>query len=446
MSMESSPNVCVVDDDPVTSESIRERLILEGFGVDLSDRAHKVYKKIQGNRCDIVLCNMCLPDMDGHDLYSRLINEKQSIPPTIFITAHGNIEHAKDLVKRGATDFIAKPFHPDTLISKLKSIPFIPNTNKTDNVTCELGVSPEMLTIQKHLNKLSNYTETPLLITGESGVGKEVVARFLHQQQNSDGPFVAINCSAIPENLFESELFGHEKGAFTGATRTHKGVFEQAHKGTLLLDEIGDMPLFMQAKLLRVMQERNFKRVGGEKDIGVSPRLIFATNKDLEQQVSAGLFRDDLFFRINVVQTIVPSLRSRQDDILWLAERFLKEHNNKYTDNTSSLHYSAKKALLSHHWPGNVRELKHTLERACIMANNPQIMKQDIFPVANTPDRSFGTSSVSLKEYLEALEKDKIQAVLENYGGSINQTAEHLNISRKSLWEKMKKYNIEKNK
>jgi len=270
------------------------------------------------------------------------------------------------------------------------------------------------------------------------------VSRYLHKQQKNPGHFVAINCSAIPEGLKESELFGHEKGAFTGATRIHKGVFEQSHNGTLLLDEIGEMPLFIQVKLLRVLQERTIKRVGGEQEIGISLRLIFATNKNLEEQVKKGLFREDLYFRINVIHTYVPELRKRKEDILWLTDRFIKEHQQNYPDKKITLHDSAKQALLNHKWPGNVRELKHTIERACIMSNNSIIRAHDILINPNKPERSFGTSSTSLKEYLESREKDKIASVLLQHNGCISQSAEHLNISRKSLWEKMKKYSIEK--
>ncbi|MEJ2179162.1 MAG: sigma-54 dependent transcriptional regulator, partial [Gammaproteobacteria bacterium] len=365
-------------------------------------------------------------------------------PPTVFITAHGTVEHAVDVLKLGAADYVTKPFEPESLINILKAITIIPKSAQNDPNKCELGISSSMMAIQKHLNKLARYHTTPLLITGESGVGKEVVSRYLHQQQENDGPFIAVNCSAIPESLIESELFGHEKGAFTGATRIHRGVFEQAHGGTLLLDEIGEMPLFMQSKLLRVLQDRAIKRVGGEEEIDISVRLIFATNKDLEQQVIKGQFREDLFFRINVIHTTIPALRKRKEDILWLSERFIKEHQENYPGVEITLHESAKLALLNHTWPGNIRELKHAIERACILSNNSILREQDILTNPNEPERTFGTSSTSLKGYLESLEKEKIESVLLQHNGCINQSADHLNISRKSLWEKMKKYDIEK--
>lgn len=440
--MDFRPNVCVINDDPVMSESLRHRLSMEGFDVDLYDRAHIAFEGLQQKNCDIMLCDMQLPDMTGIDLYQKIVREERDVPPFVFMATHDAHETEVGLLEYGETHFVTKPFDHAILISKLKAITVIPSS--ADNIECVLGISPVLLAIQEHLKNLSRYHETPLLITGASGVGKEVVARYLHQQQKTDGPFVAINCAAIPESLIESELFGHEKGAFTGASKTHKGVFEQANNGTLLLDEIGEMPLYLQVKLLRVLQERTIKRVGGEQDIGISLRLIFATNKDLAEQVKKGQFREDLYFRINVIHTFVPELRKRKEDILWLAERFIKEHQNNYPGEKIILHESAKHALLNHPWPGNVRELKHSIERACIMSNNSTIRDHDIRANPNRPERSFGTSSTSLKEYMESRERDKIKLVLSQHNGNISSSAKHLNICRKSLWEKMKKYSIDK--
>lgn len=446
MNLETSefiPTVCVIEDDPIMGESLRQRLSMEGFDVDIYDRADAAYQGLQHQDCDIILCDIRLPDMNGIEFYQKLIDDDLQVPPIVFMTAHGSVEHAVGVMKLGATDYITKPFRPDELIDRLKAITIIPQTNKND-CECELGVSSSMLSIQKHVKNLARYRETPLLITGESGVGKEVVACYLHRQQANSGPYVAVNCSAIPESLIEAELFGHEKGAFTGASKTHKGVFEQAHGGTLLLDEIGDMPLFMQAKLLRVLQERSIKRVGGEQDIPISSRLIFATNKNLEELVKKGLFREDLYYRINIIHTSVPALRKRKEDIIWLAERFIKEHQENYPEMPVTLHESAKRALVQYSWPGNIRELKHNIERACIMSNNGIIREQDITPNESQPNRVFGTNSSSLKSYLEILEKEKIEAVLLQNDGCIRKTAEDLNICRKSLWEKMKKYGIKK--
>jgi len=439
--MNQLPNVCVVEDDEVMGESLRARLSMEGFNVDLCRRAQEAYEKISRQYCDILLCDIRLPDMSGGDLFLKILKNVSHVPPTVFMTAHGTVEHAVDLLKMGAQDYITKPFDPQSLIQKLKSI----NNVYFDNPAHpQLGVSPEMKSVEKQLNKIARYTATPVLITGESGVGKEVIARRLHNLQADSAAFVATNCTAIPENLIESELFGHEKGAFTGAVKTHKGVFEQAHGGTLFLDEIGDMPFFLQSKLLRVLQQKSFKRVGGEKDIQVSVQLIFATNKNLQKLTDEGNFREDLFYRINVMHIHVPPLRDRKEDILWLCDLFINEHGKNYPGKQLSLDDSAKDVLLNHHWPGNVRELEHTIERACILCNGPVIKARDVLP--NTPERSFGTSSIPLKEYLESLEKEKIHSSLLKHDWCINLTAGTLNISRKSLWEKMKKYNLEKAK
>ena len=440
-----TPSICVIEDDPIMGEALRQRLGLEGFEVDLYDRAHTAYDKLRHDCYDIILCDILLPDMNGADLYHKLFDDKGKVPPTIFMTAHGTVENAVTLLKLGATDYITKPFNPETLISKLKSISLtIGKPTHDKHNTNKLGISPPMSAIEQHLNKLAQYYETPLLVTGETGVGKEVVARYLHHLRPDRGPFVAINCSAIPESLIESELFGHERGAFTGASRKHKGVFEQAKGGTLLLDEIADLPLFLQAKLLRVLQEHTVKRVGGEQDVEISTRLIFATNKDLEQQVENGQFREDLFFRINVVHTLIPPLRERKQDILWLAERFINEHQQHYPGANISLHESAKRALIDYHWPGNVRELKHAIERACIMCEVNIIRAHDISTHASAPGRVFNSGNTSLREYLESLEKEKIESVLVQNSGNVSKSAAQLDICRKSLWEKMRKYNIEK--
>lgn len=436
--------VCVVEDDAVMGAALRDRLTMEGFMVDWCQEAHQAYDIVLNNCCDILLCDILLPDMNGADLYHKLLKETLHVPPTVFITAHGSITNAVDLLKLGATDYITKPFDPKVLVDKLKSISSCLSHHARDRCSPQLGISSTMQMIEANLSKLAHYKETPLLITGESGVGKEVVAQFLHKLQSKHAPFVAINCSAVPESLIESELFGHEKGSFSGAIKIHKGVFEQANGGILFLDEIGDMPLFMQAKLLRVMQERSFKRIGGERDISVSLRVIFATNKDLEQMTQEGNFREDLYYRINVIHIHIPPLRERKQDIMWLSKLFLREHQNKYPDNNLSLDQSAKEALLSHNWPGNVRELKHSIERACILSSASTIRAQDLIPTS--PERTFSTNNISLKEYLESLEKEKIHSVLLEYNWCMHQTADQLNISRKSLWEKIKKYGIKKQK
>jgi DNA-binding NtrC family response regulator len=279
-----------------------------------------------------------------------------------------------------------------------------------------------------------------VLVTGESGVGKEVVARALHAAGNGNAgrPFIALNCGAITESLMEAELFGHERGAFTGAVKEHRGAFEQASGGTLFLDEIGDMPLAMQTKLLRVLQERCLVRVGGEKSIPVDFRLICATHRDLKQLVEQGGFREDLYYRIHVVQIDIPPLRERREDILWLAERFLDELAPDAAPR--SLAADAAGALLRHDWPGNVRQLRHCLERASIFAEGPVLGVED---VGGEPAKvGAGETASTLAEHVAASERTHILEALAANGGRINETAAQLGISRKNLWEKMKKHGL----
>jgi DNA-binding NtrC family response regulator len=287
--------------------------------------------------------------------------------------------------------------------------------------------------------------DVTVLITGETGVGKEVVARRVHELGRG-GPFFAVNCAAIPEGLVESELFGHERGAFTGAGRNHRGVFERARGGTLFLDEIGDMPLPTQARLLRVLQERQLTRVGGEDSVAVDVRLICATHQDLQRMAGEDRFRADLLYRINVVHLEIPPLRERAEDILLLANRFLANWAANQGRPRKHLHPDAEQALLEHEWPGNVRDLRHTLERACIFSDGALVRADTLFPTgpaampADPQDKD-----QPLNEYLRSCEKRYIEHCLGTHGGRIGETAEALGISRKALWEKMKRLDLRQN-
>lgn len=309
--------------------------------------------------------------------------------------------------------------------------------------TYSLGISEVMRNIEAMLPRLAQHAAT-ILITGESGVGKEHIAHRLHlsDPHKANRPFVAVNCGALTESLLEAELFGYEKGAFTGALRTKKGVFEQAHGGTLFLDEIGEMPPIMQVKLLRAIEERRIVRVGGETSIPIELRLICATHRDLKKMVKQGLFREDLFYRINVIHLKIPPLRERKEDILWFAHMFLQQYAEQHQEEKKSLHCSAEQALLDYDWPGNIRELKHNLEGACIMTTQPILFSADIFNEEKGCCPQTSLPSLNLEQHLQICEREYILRALEKHQWHISKTATSLNISRKNLWEKMKKLNI----
>ena len=299
-----------------------------------------------------------------------------------------------------------------------------------------------MSKIENAIQALLPYPKTTVLLTGESGVGKEVIAKRLHETSSANGSFVTINCSAIPENLIEAEIFGYDKGAFTGAEKAHKGIFERANSGTLFLDEIGDMPLLTQVKLLRVVQDCAITRLGSEQNLRVSTRIVCATNQDLSRLASTGRFRQDLYYRINVINIHIPPLRKRKQDITALAEHFLAMHASAHPGERKYFSEDAFEALHCYPWPGNIRELKHTIERTCILSEKPVLDKNDlIFDNPLSPD---GKPVDNLKVFLQDAERVKIIDVLEGNNWQINLSAKCLGISRKALWEKMKKHHIDK--
>ncbi|MCW8829543.1 MAG: sigma-54 dependent transcriptional regulator [Gammaproteobacteria bacterium] len=436
--MTTPQTLCLVEDDPIMGESLCYRFELEGFRCDWFKTALAAQSHIGTEDYAALISDIRLPDMSGTELFEQLLKEGRTLPPTIFITGFGSIGDAVELLKKGAADYITKPFDLDILMEKVRAIcrEQIPQGEERAPV---LGISATMRTLEQTLCRVSGHDAT-VLITGESGVGKEHAARFLHRCAfgESDRPFVAVNCGAIPEGLMESELFGSEKGAFTGAVRTRRGVFEQANGGTLFLDEIGDMPPNMQVRLLRVIQERQVVRVGGETPIPLDLRLICATHRDLKQMVSEGTFREDLYYRINVVHVHIPPLRERREDILWFTRLFLNEID---PDNERHLLPSAEQQLLQHDWPGNLRELHHSIERATILTPEPGI-GASAFAGDVVDDES--DSSTDLRDRLSRYEHQLITEALRRHDFQINETANELGISRKNLWEKMKKLGIER--
>lgn len=428
-------------------ESLCDRFALEGLRVDWYQTGTDALHAINNNNYCMVISDIRLPGLNGEELFEKLLAEKQMLPPFIFITGYGSIDRAVRLLKLGAADYISKPFDLDHLVEKICKLCPPPIFAPPEEQSCPtLGISPAMRNIEKSIPRLARLANI-VLITGESGVGKEYVAQLIHKhsREGADAlPFVPVNCGAITESLLESELFGYEKGAFTGATRTRKGVFEQAHGGTLFLDEIGDMPLSMQVKLLRAIQERRIVRVGGEIPIPVDVHLICATNRDLKKMVEEGAFREDLYYRIHVIRLRIPPLRERKEDILWFAQLFLRQCAEQHGGEARLIPPLAERALLDYPWPGNLRELKHSIERACIMSPHTALESSAFFD-ETLDQQHIGeiADAGSLSAYLRSCERKFILQILERNQWHFGQTSASLGISRKNLWEKMKKLDIQ---
>lgn len=456
MNKSMQPVLCLIEDDEIMGESLCDRFALEGFQVDWHHTGSDAMQAISEKKYCLIISDIHLPDLNGEELFENLLSEKQSLPPFIFITGYGSIDRAVRLLKQGAADYISKPFDLDQLVEKICQLCPLPKiTSPAGENLNTLGISTAMRNIEEGIPRLARLANT-VLITGESGVGKEQVAQLIHRHTRGgaeDKPFVAVNCGAITESLLESELFGYEKGAFTGAARTHKGVFEQAHGGTLFLDEIGDMPLSMQVKLLRAIQERRIVRVGGETPIPVDVRLICATNCDLKKMVETGTFREDLYYRIHVIRLRIPPLRERKEDILWFARLFLRQCAAQHGEENRVISPLAERALLDYPWPGNLRELIHSIERACILSRHNELEPSSFFdeaPTTGEADNSATSqqqsekiaSEGSLAAYLHDCERKFILHALDRNQWHFGHTSASLGISRKNLWEKMKKLDI----
>jgi DNA-binding NtrC family response regulator len=437
MSNPTIPFLCLIEDDEIMGESLLDRFELEGYRVDWHRTAQSALTAVGDKDYSVVVSDIRLPDGSGDEIFIRLLERGISLPPFLFITGHGSIDRAVALLKLGAADYVTKPFDLDRLVEKVGAL-CGNRVSPCEEDSYRLGLSPAMRRVAQTLPRLAQHAAT-ILITGESGVGKEVIAREIHRldPNTTDRSFVAVNCAAVSESLLEAELFGHEKGAFTGAERTRKGVFEQADGGTLFLDEIGDTPLAMQAKLLRAVQERKIVRVGGNTEIAVNLRLICATHRDLRKMVEDGAFREDLYYRIHVIQIKVPPLRERREDILWFAHRFLEEQAAK--GERKQLSRAGEEAILSHTWPGNVRELRHAIERASILTTGLLLEPEALFEEGELPEPA---DNRELGSYLQGCEERHIRTALARNEGHLGRTAESLGISRKNLWEKMKKLGI----
>ena len=436
MSLENR-NFGLIEDDPIMGKSLAQRLKLEGARVRWWRTGAEALQGLSEATADAVICDIRLPDRSGADVF-RSIARSRSAPPFLFITGFGDVEQAVGLMREGARDYLTKPFVMGDFLVRLEQVVGSPET-ASDAV---LGVSAAMRELEQFLQRAARVNSN-LLLTGETGVGKEVCARFLHNyREKPNGPFMALNCAAIPTDLMESELFGHEKGAFTGAHTRHLGYAERAGQGVLFLDEIGELAPKLQAKLLRVIESRSFHRLGGEQAIPFKARLVCATNADLLQRIRAGAFRDDLFYRINVIARHVPPLRDRVDDIEWLIDRLFAEFASTIESDVVGVSALAFEAAREHSWPGNVRELRNRIERAVALAAGRWIMPGDLFPERSDSPVAEDNFIAPLGTAREDAEKRHIQRALIMTGGAILPAAKALGISRTTLWEKMKRYGL----
>lgn len=439
--------ICLIEDDEILGEALMERFEVEKIACDWFKDGESALRGMNMKRYCVAVSDINMPDMSGETLFKRLLDGRSIPPPFLFITGYGSVAQAVRLLKMGAGDYLSKPFDVCELISKVRAHCPLLLTRRDSSTSGLLGISSEMQVIEAALTKLSASAST-VLIRGESGVGKEYVVKFLHQRLEtcSPLPFIAVNCGAVPEHLLEAELFGYEKGAFTGAIQQKRGLFEQAHGGTLFLDEIGDMPFPMQVKILRAIQERSIRRIGSEQIIPVDFRLACATHRDLEQMVKTGEFREDLYYRINVLNIHVPPLRERKKDILWYAQTFLEQYPKRKGGRHLTLHPKAEQVMLVYPWPGNIRELRNCMERACVLSPSSVIMPEFLFGGAwqSTLANFSDPRGETLAQYVKQCERDYICRVLTDNNNRIGNTATALGISRKTLWDKMRKLKLKK--
>jgi DNA-binding NtrC family response regulator len=426
----------LVEDDQIMGESIVQRLALEGVTVKWWQRGRDAVREIPNSRLEAIVCDIRLPDLNGEDVF-REAARSSNVPPFLFITGQGDIDQAVRLMRSGAADYFMKPFDIDDFLIRIGEL-MGPAGSSGTNV---LGLAPKMKELEHLLTRVAKLNST-VLISGETGSGKEVAARYLHALSGTDDrPFMAVNCAAIPGDLLESELLGHEKGAFTGASQRHLGYAERAEEGILFLDEIGELRSELQAKLLRLIEDRSFYRVGGERPVPFKGRLVVATNADLPKLVQAGRFREDLYYRINVVSVKIPPLRDRQQDIPWLMERFFAESAGRIETPLKGISSLAEEAALSYGWPGNVRELRNRMERAVVLGLGQWVMPGDMFP-----EQSAETASAlqmgSLEDVRQSAEKRHILRALAATSGEVGAASKLLGIGRTTLWEKMRRLGL----
>jgi DNA-binding NtrC family response regulator len=448
------PVILVVDDEPLQREIMKTILEGEGYQVETASSGAEALALMKKSPADLVLTDLKMTGMDGLELLAA-IPRGTVPPPVIIITAHGTIDSAVEAVRSGAFDYLTKPLDKTrVLLAVRKASERVAILNENARLKQELygrfrlegiiACSPAMQQVIRLLQKVVDSSSTVMAL-GESGSGKELVARAIHYNSpRRNRPFTAINCAAIPEALFESELFGHESGAFTGAVGRRQGLFEASDGGTIFLDEIGDLPMAMQSKLLRVLQDREVRRIGGKESIRIDVRIITATNKDLEREVELGTFREDLFYRLNVVTIDLPPLRERREDLLPLIEHYLHKFSTEFGRPVREISPEALRLLTEHRWPGNVRQLAAVMERAVLLSDGPVLTREDVASRLQTR-KTIEASRFELPEEgldFEAFEKELIRKALERSGGMATRAAKLLRMSYKAFLYRMEKFGI----
>jgi len=445
---DTNPGILIVDDEPAVRNALREWFRKDGFDADSAGDGHEALKMMADRSWDIFLLDVKMPKMDGIELQRRIM-EIEPHAVVIMITAYASVDTAVEALKHGAFDYLTKPIDPDDLSRivrkavehqklKAENHQLRSHINELESESILIGESSSLREITRLIDTVSQ-SDVTVLIRGESGTGKELVARMIHNNSaRRNLPLVPVNCGALTESLLESELFGHEKGAFTGAVYRHKGKLEMANGGTLFLDEVGTISPKTQVDLLRVLETKTFSRLGGNQVISVDFRVICATNQNLEQMVSDGEFRNDLYYRLNVFEIVVPPLRDRSDDIPLLADHFMKRYARKLNKPIDTVSPGAMEALCAHTWPGNVRELANAIERASVLCQGNQIQASDL------PLRMNEVPEIPKQSSLDDVERSYIERVLGEQNWNITRSASVLGIDRVTLYNKIKKYGLQK--
>jgi DNA-binding NtrC family response regulator len=445
-------NVLVVDDEKNIRQGLGKALEMDGYDVLLAENGQEALTLLSQDEVDLIVADLRMPKISGDELLKRVVETHPTVP-VIILTGHGTIETAVQAMRDGAFDFLTKPVNLDRLSLLAKRAlstrelvlqhramqEELDNRRRFSNI---IGKSPAMKRVYDVVNQVAP-TKASVLITGESGVGKELIADAIHTMSNrKDKPFIKVHCAALSESLLESELFGHEKGAFTGAVARKRGRFELAHTGTIFLDEIGEINQSIQIKILRVLQEKTFERVGGEETLEVDVRIVSATNKDLRGEIENGGFREDLFYRLNVVNIDIPPLRERKEDIPLLVSAFIKEFATENEKPVEGIDPKARGMLYNYSWPGNVRELRNCIESAVVMAKG-NIITPDDLPPSITSDLDGGFIRIPTGSTMAEAEAEIIRSTLNANNGNKSRTAETLGIGRKTLHRKIAEYHIE---